>query len=383
MSVKKALFASMASIALGATLLAGSGRTGAADAIGTAAAPTLRIPDEMAPPGGMVQMKVETTEVTPISGGRPRLAFDSSMFSGPAGFGMFATGELAGAAILGGAEVKLSYTSNGALTADYPILTIAMRIRPDVAVGTRTLFTFDPQSIWNIPVTSPTLAQPISPAKVIAGGTVSIVDVVPGEGVWPAGTVVSVKGTGFSSRTQLRVNDVATRGIRVVSAGEMQFTLVNPTQVRGMRLVAQNPENTVTYFAYMRGIASVVSSRTLLAATEPIFSVTPRAVATIGPVPTMSASQYQGVALQNPNATDVTVAIAMYDARGTFVHGAAHVLRSRHRVALEVSEMLGGVAPPPGASVMVIASAPIDAIGLLCDEGSWTVSPSLPREAIR
>src|SRR6478736_1181589 len=37
---------------------------------------SMRIPNEAAPPGAMVQMKLMTTEVTPISGGRPGFAFD-------------------------------------------------------------------------------------------------------------------------------------------------------------------------------------------------------------------------------------------------------------------------------------------------------------------
>jgi hypothetical protein len=91
-------------------------------------------------------------------------------------------------------------------------------------------------------------------------------------------------------------------------------------------------------------------------------------------------------ATSGPTATtagDVAIRMALYDAAGTLVHQSALTLGSRHRLALEVSELLEGVAPPPGSSLVVNASAPIDAIGLRCDEGSWTVSPSLPLEAQR
>src|SRR4029453_18565634 len=171
---------------VGATLVARGGG-------GTDDELRLRILDEMAPPGGIVQMKVRTTEVTPISGGRGRYRIDPAMFSSATGFGIFATGELAGAAVIDGADVALSYTSNGALTAEYPLLVVALRIRPDVAVGTKTLFTFDPGSIWNVSPTGAVQTGQISPGTITVGGTVSITDVVPGEGVWPAGTVVSVR----------------------------------------------------------------------------------------------------------------------------------------------------------------------------------------------
>src|SRR4051794_17561953 len=116
MSGKNVMLATLAAVALGATVLARGGSGGGGDS-----GLTLRMRDEMAPAGGMVQMKVVTTEVTPISGGRARFSRDSSMFASPAGFGMFATGELAGAAVLDPAGASVSYITNGALTADYPV----------------------------------------------------------------------------------------------------------------------------------------------------------------------------------------------------------------------------------------------------------------------
>jgi hypothetical protein len=294
---------------------------------------------------------------------------------------MFATGELAGAAVIDGANISLSYTSNGALTADYPLLVVALRIRPDVVVGAQTFVTFDPRSIWSFSPTGPVQAKRIAPGTITAGGTVSITDVVPGEGVWPAGTVVSVRGIGFDQQTRLRVNGVATTAVRLISSNEMQFSLAEETQMRGVRLKAQHPDNTDTYYAYMRGITSEVSSRALLAATEPIFGVTPRLAATLGPFVSLSGNQYAGLALQNPTGDGVAFEVALYDADGALVYRSARTLESQHRLVMEVSELLDGVAPSPGSSVVITASAPIDAIALLCDEGSWTVSPSLPLEA--
>src|SRR5262249_26165382 len=238
-----------AAIALSASLLAGSGGSGSGKgADDTVATPgtglSLGVLDETAPPGGTVQMKVRTTEVTPISGGRPRFAFVPSMFSTVAGFGMFAAGEIAGAAVVAGTKVDISYASNGALSTEYPILTVALRIRPDAVVGSSTSFTFDPLSIWSTSTAgAPLLARKVSPGTVTVGGTVAIDDVVPGEGVWPAGTVVSVTGVGFGRQTQLQANNVGATAIHAVSATEMQFTLTRPTEMRGVRMTAQNPEN--------------------------------------------------------------------------------------------------------------------------------------------
>src|SRR5439155_1376287 len=83
---------------------------------------------------------------------------------------------------------------------------------------------------------------------------------------------------------------------------------------------------------------SAVSARTLLAKTEPIFSVRPRAVATFGPSGPLTGSQYMALALQNPNMADVKVRLSAYAANGTFVLRAVRTLASRHRLALTVSE---------------------------------------------
>ena len=56
------------------------------------------------------------------------------------------------------------YATNGALTSNYPILAVALWLRPDVAVGTKTLFTFDPGSNWNVSAAGPVYAKPITPA---------------------------------------------------------------------------------------------------------------------------------------------------------------------------------------------------------------------------
>ena len=129
----------------------------------------------------------------------------------------------------------------------------------------------------------------------------------------------------------------------------------------------------------MRGITAAVSARTLLAMTEPIFTVSPRTTATFGPMPQFDGAQYAALAVQNPTFDTVTVNVALYAADGTLLHQTSQALAGRNRLALEASEWLDGIAPPAGTTVVVTASSPIDAIGLLCDEGAWTITPTLPQ----
>jgi hypothetical protein len=328
-------------------------------------------------------MKVLTTEVTPISGGRPAFAFDAGVFAAVAGFSIAAPGgEAAGAAVVRGSQVQIRYVTTSPFTDEYPILTIVLPIRDDAVAGSQTLFTLDPHSLYFLSTTGPTSVKVNQPATVTVGGptAVSISDVVPGEGIWPAGTLVSVRGNGFSDKTSLRVSDAGVRTFQVVSPTELQFALTQDTDVRGLKITVQGQVNSSTYFSYMRGITSRVSARPLLSTTEPIFTVLSRATNTFGSLAGDTGADYDAIALQNPNAAAVAVSMTLNAADGTLLHATSTTLASRARAALELSEWLDGVSAPAGSSVVVTASAPIDAIGLRVHEGVGEVDAYLPRE---
>src|SRR5689334_6231733 len=95
---------------------------------GTDSGLRIRIPDEMGPPGGVVQMKLLTTEVSPISGGRPFFLRNRSMFD-VVGFSVFnAAGEAAGAAVIDGDRVQTSYVTTAPFAGEYPIMAVSLRI---------------------------------------------------------------------------------------------------------------------------------------------------------------------------------------------------------------------------------------------------------------
>ena len=141
------MFCTVIVIAIGTTLSASGGKR--TDSATTTTELTMRIPDESAPAGAIAQMKVLTTEVTPISGGRPGFGYDTAVFGGAAGFGIMApNGEAAGAAIINGSNVQIVYSGTSRLSANYPILTVVLSVRPDAIAGSKTQFGFDPTSVW-------------------------------------------------------------------------------------------------------------------------------------------------------------------------------------------------------------------------------------------
>lgn len=354
-----------------------------AAARGDGVALRVRILDETAPAGSIVQMKLRTYEVTPISNSTIRFPFDATVFDGVDAIGSFATyGEVAGAAVIDGNNVALSYVTTEPWTLDaYPFLTVSLRIREDAAVGSRSQFTLDPSSRWV--VGGSTVPARVSPGTVTVGGSVAITDVVPGGGWVPAGTVVSVHGVGFNRRSRLKVDDLNIGPVWVMSSTEIRFMLREPANMTAQRLRVDNPDNSrSTYYSSMRGTSAATSSRTLLALTQPIFSGRTRSVSTIGPIPAMDGGQYTGLALQNPLPVTADVTIELSAADGASLYSSTRSLEQRSRLALELSELLDGVPPPPGASVRVTSSSPIAAFGLWCDEGTWTVTPQLPIEAV-
>ena len=154
--------------------------------------------------------------------------------------------------MIDGDHVSIAYVTTTPFTGDYPLLTVALRIRPDVPAGTRTLFTLNPSSLWTL--NGRPVGTRVSPATVTAGGSVAVSSVSPGEGWFPAGTVVSVRGVGFNGQTRVHLENANITAERVVSATEIRFTLAEAAMMTAARVRVDNPDGSrVIYYA----IASV------------------------------------------------------------------------------------------------------------------------------
>ena len=128
---------------------------------------SLHIPSEAAPPGGVVQMKLMVTAPTPISSGGPRFALDAT-FDAVWGIELFnPAGDVNGAAVINGSQASVFYTtSSGAQGTDYPIMTVALHVRPDAVPGSQTQFGLDPSSTWVLGLLGPATLKPMTPATV-------------------------------------------------------------------------------------------------------------------------------------------------------------------------------------------------------------------------
>jgi hypothetical protein len=338
---------------------------------------SLHIPNEMAPPGGVVQMKLMVTAPTPISSGGPDFSLDST-FDAVWGIELLnPTGDVNGAAVINGSKVNVFYiTSTGAQGTDYPIMTVALHVRPDAAPGSQTQFSLDPSSTWMLGLLGPASLTPMTPATVTVGGTISISNVVPGGGALPAGSVVSIQGMGFQAKTQIQLNAIKASSISVISSNEIQFTLSETTNMTGQKIQVVNPDGSQdTYFSYLRGVPLLKSARPLLQNTVPIFSSLTYSRAVFGPLGTLQTNQFSGVAVQNPGAVAAYVTISLYSAQNVYLGGSTINLPPGYRFMAETSELANGVAPSLGSYVVVSSTQPLQNFGFIADGSQSTLLP--------
>lgn len=356
----------------------GSTSGGSATPGGSCTTPTrqisLHIPDESAPPGGIVQMKFLVTEPTPVSSSGPRIPVPSGTRT--VGIQLFnPNGDVNGVALVGPSLISVaSITSTGTQGSDYPIMTVAFQLPSNISAGNKLSFSLDPSSTWTLGLLGVATLKPILPATITVGGSISILDIIPGGGLQPAGTVIYVLGIGFQQGTQVQLSNIKASSITVVSPSEIQIVLAEPTQMTGKKIQVNNPDGSQdTYFSYMRGIPLGQSSEPLLASAVPIFSsatYSQAVFATADP----TTSQFSGIAVQNPNLSPATVTFTLFSAADAPLGNSTIVVPFGNRMMRDMFE-LTGVTPPQGSYVVVSSDVPVEMFGFLGDNVSGTVVP--------
>lgn len=335
---------------------------------------SLHIPNESAPPGGIVQMKVLVTEPSPVSSSGPRIPLPGRVIV--KGIQLFnPTGDVSGVALVGPSLISIeSITSTGTQGSDYPIMTVALQLPPDISVGTQLQFGLDPSSTWTLGLLGTATVKPFTPAIITAGGSISITDVVPGGGIQPAGTVISVQGIGFQPGTQVQLSAIKASSITVVSPQEIQIVLAEPTQMNGKKIQVTNPDGSSdTYFSYMRGIPLGSSNQPLLSTAVPIFSSVTHSQAVFS-AGDLANGEFSGIAVQNPSLIAANVRFTLFSSSNVPLGGTTVVIPGGNRIMRETSE-LAGVAPPQGSYLVVSSDISVQMFGFLGDTVTGTVVP--------
>ena len=336
----------------------------------------LRVVDEVIPAGQTVQIKLEVTEPSPISGGKGRMRLSSQALTTIRGISGFSpNGDLSGTALRFGSflDVRcISPSLSWGLQPDYPILVIAADVSDTLPTGTQVPLSLLPNASLFFNTQGQPYPQTVDQGTLTVGGSLSVSNVDPGGGLLAAGTVVRVTGSGFDPDFRLRVNEISVNNIRRINSGEINFTLGQAADLTGVRIRVENGQgDRVEYYSYLRPIYEAPSSVPLLTAVTPIFPTKSwvNALFAVAQDPKFLT----GVALQNPNATTSAIGVELYSATGVKIGSAAFNLASRHAIARELSEWLG--AQPNGSWVRVTANPAVQMTGMRIDASSSSVSP--------
>jgi hypothetical protein len=334
----------------------------------------LKIREEIAPPGGLAQMKVYITEPQPISTGSGRFSFER--FESIEGISLSTGSEDGyGIALFSDAtrQFALSFvspTGTFGTEPDYPILTIVGRVPQGTRSGSRLEFEIEPDGLRFVDPTG--AAYPIdfeNGILTVQSSSIAVHDVQPGSAEIAAGSVVSILGSNFRRDTRIRFGDAILSNVRLISPERIDVTVAGPATMHGMRVRAENKEkpnrSKTTYFSYHRTTRDQGSSADpILSRVVPVF---PRVTVSAALVDV--AAQTIGLAIQNiePGA-GASLTIELLDAAGLAVQPpfTADLAASRYTV-LSLSELFGSAAQA-GTTIRVSSStAPVQVMGVNWD----------------
>ena len=350
---------------------AGGGGTGGGGTTLTNAV-EVRTLNERVPAGTTFQAKFILTQPHPIGSGFAAMFIDTYAVNGVSIFSPL--GDAAAAAVWQNGFLNVNVVSPSGdygSNLDYPFLTVTMTVPPTMPAGSTLPLQFANTNF--IGPTGPIVMTDPKPGVLTVGGSISIHNISPGGGTWPAGTVVRVEGTGFSTATKLTPK-VHTSPARYVSPTEMDFTLLDATTTMDMLAVtAQNPDGSqVTYYSYLRGTLINLPSTVLLRHTDPVFQSQTHTSATFN-VPALAPGQFAAMAIQNPSTGPATVTLRV-QSTGAIT---SFTLPSGGRIMDEISTLVSATVAA-GDSVVVSSTAPVQMLGLIDDEPQGVVTPFLP-----
>jgi len=344
---------------------------------------SLSVASPTVPPGGLLQSQVFVTEPKPILKGKQGMKSGSAalVLASPLGpfrdAALFSTGgDASGVAVTNGAGTQFYFSSpleTFGESVDTPIMTLAYPVRTTATSGQSVNLTLDSKnSLWLDPSGKPYPVE-LKSGVMTVGGTMSVSDVVPGAGRPPAGTIISIKGTGFQQNASVDFGEAKVQTQTYVSPNLIQVTLRDAAEIRGQRIRIKNGNEQVTYFPYQRTTAIGKSTHLLIAESFPLFSQT---ALTIGYFrPTLHGTMFSGLAVQNLNSTTAAVTLQLFSNTGTLLATQSESVTKNSTFTRDLVELFPGVTPADGTRLTVTSNKAIQMLGLLGNDASGMVLP--------
>jgi hypothetical protein len=355
----------------------------------------LSVSSPTVPAGGLLQMQVFMTEPKPILKGKQGLRAGSAAarsavaeadaalaVASPLGVlrdaALFSSGgDVSGVAVTGANGTQFFFSSpleTFGTSTDTPVITLAYPVRANAAVGQSVPLTLDQSnSLWLDP-NGKQYSVELNSGAMTVGGTLSIIDVVPGAGVLPPGTVISIKGVGFETDSKVDFGEAKVATQQYVSPNLIEVTLRDAMEIRGQRIRIDNSDNQrATYFPYQRTTSVGKSMHALVAASLPLF---PQTALTLGYFrPTLRGTMFSGLALQNLNQVRVVATLQLYSKSGILLATKKLSLGKNTRISRDLVELFPAAKPATGTRLTVTSTLPIQMLGLLGDDSTGTLLP--------
>jgi hypothetical protein len=363
---------------------------------------SLRIRDEAAPAGSVVQIKLDVTEPKPISTGRGKIRIRSTRANTVAVLAEQISGLSfnhvvlmnAGQDTYGVATVEpdglsfdvVSPSSAFGTPVDMPILGIAATIGSSESNGSSFVLAIDPTAAGFRDPSGAVYPNEIQDGVLtVSSGAISISDVKPGSALVPAGGVVRITGANFTPDTRLDFNEVAIAQQSFISSTRIDVVLAQAALMHGRRIRARNDgdngeqKSETEYYAWQRTSAAGASNDAIFGRIVPLFApatytdatvTLPRRVSrrqrAVRPSrPGGTGSARSGFALQNLQAGNAVVSIELLDAAGhPYAVNTVSIGPDQYLVR-EVGEVFGIVAPP--SALRIRSNQPLQILGLTID----------------
>lgn len=301
---------------------------------------SLRVTSEVAPPGGVAQIKLILTDPKPIISSKMSFDFDPSVVDSILGIAVHSTaGDAIGTARYVGNSLSFDIVSpsgNLGLSIGYPILTIAVRVKATALPGSSSIFTINLSQSSFQNLTGQDYPAQVKPGGVTVGGSFSIGDVRPGGGTIQTGQTFDVTGKGLTLLTDLRLDGSDKLSYRVISDSLIQLTEGGlPFLLDGKRLSVRNKFGEIhDYYSYPRTTFASVAGATW---TQGILPLMPHSIALEAVVPLSGGAANSAIALWNPHQIPQKVEIRILDAGGVTVGRTSVDVPERTSLSIEVS----------------------------------------------
>jgi hypothetical protein len=340
---------------------------------------SLSVSKETAPPGGMAQIKVHITEPKPITTGSGYFSF--AAYDSIDGIAiMNALEDVAAIALVRGTEMSFAFISPSGtfgLDSDYPVITVAGRIPDGTPIGTKYPFIIDASNLQLYDAAGVLYAVEAKAGHLITQPGLSIHDVNPGSATVPAGTVVTITGSGFTRGTEIRFKETKLSSVRYVSPNQIDVVVKSRTEMHGMAIRATNPDGSRSvYFSYQRTGPAGVSADPVLRYAVPLPSPHEAMGATVA-FPAAAPDATYGVGVQNVQTSDAFVSFELVDVNGVVTAGPTLTVPSNRYIVRELSELFG-FAPPVASTVRITSSGLVQVVGAVADRVNSTARPILP-----